>query len=52
MPRKKKNSKINDSTLADKTTPSTAKTVLFIFGLGPLLIMSLFLYSNGFFNSP
>tara|TARA_B100000965_G_scaffold142624_1_gene118779 strand:+ start:679 stop:849 length:171 start_codon:yes stop_codon:yes gene_type:complete len=36
----------------NKTTPRTAKIVLFVFGLGPLVIMSLFLLSNGFFNSP
>ena len=35
-----------------KTTPRTAKIVLFVFGVGPLLLMCLFLFSNGFFNSP
>lgn len=36
----------------EKTSPRTAKIVLFIFGVGPLLLMGLFLVSNGFFNSP
>ncbi len=35
-----------------KTTPRTAKIVLFVFGIGPLILMCLFLFSNGFFNSP
>ena len=34
------------------TTPRTAKIVLFVFGIGPLILMCLFLFSNGFFNSP
>ena len=33
-------------------SPATAKLVLIIFGLGPLILMGLFLYSNGFFNAP
>ena len=35
-----------------KNSPTSAKLVLIIFGLGPLVLMGLFLYSNGFFNSP
>ena len=35
-----------------KTTPRTAKIVLFVFGVGPLILMCLFLFENGFFNSP
>ena len=35
-----------------KTTPRTAKIVLFIFGVGPLILMCLYLFSNGFFSSP
>tara|TARA_Y100001968_G_scaffold128822_1_gene117651 strand:+ start:1296 stop:1466 length:171 start_codon:yes stop_codon:yes gene_type:complete len=35
-----------------KTKPRTAKIVLFVFGIGPLLLMCLFLFSNGFFKSP
>ena len=36
----------------ENTTPRTAKIVLFVFGVGPLILMCLFLFSNGFFNSP
>ncbi len=56
MPSKKskKNvpSKIVDANGEKITTPRTAKIVLFVFGVGPLLLMCLFLFSNGFFNSP
>ncbi len=50
--KKKLRSKIIDPTEEKKTNPRTAKIVLFVFGVGPLLLMSLFLFSNGFFNSP
>ena len=56
MPRqkskKKLNSKIIQANEEKKTTPRTAKIVLFVFGVGPLILMCLFLSSNGFFNSP
>ena len=50
--KKKLTSKIIDPLPEKKTTPRTAKIVLFVFGLGPLILMSLFLLRNGFFNSP
>ncbi len=50
--KKKSTSKIIDPNLEKKATPTTAKIVLFVFGVGPLLIMCLFLFSNGFFSSP
>ena len=50
--RKKVASKIVDPSGEKKTTPRTAKIVLFVFGVGPLLLMCLFLFSNGFFSSP
>ena len=50
--KRKVNSKIIELTGEKKTTPSTAKIVLFVFGVGPLILMGLFLSSNGFFNSP
>tara|TARA_B100000579_G_C22310615_1_gene611440 strand:+ start:139 stop:309 length:171 start_codon:yes stop_codon:yes gene_type:complete len=50
--RKKVTSKIIQANDEPKTTPRTAKIVLFVFGVGPLILMSLFLISNGFFNSP
>ncbi|MBO8218929.1 hypothetical protein [Prochlorococcus marinus] len=33
-------------------TKNSAKLVLFIFGIGPIIGITLFLYSKGFFNSP
>ena len=33
-------------------TKNSAKLVLFIFGIGPIIGIVLFLYSKGFFNSP
>ena len=60
MPRKKAQKKaqkkVTSSVLEQAgekpATPRTAKIVLFVFGVGPLILMSLFLFSNGFFNSP
>ena len=50
--KKKVVSKMLDQNGDKQTTPRTAKIVLFVFGVGPLLLMSLFLFSNGFFNAP
>ncbi len=50
--KRKVSSKIIDPSLEKKTTPRTAKIVLFVFGVGPLILMCFFLFSNGFFNSP
>ena len=50
--KRKLTSKIIDQPEEKRTTPRTAKIVLFVFGVGPLLLMCLFLFSNGFFNSP
>ena len=33
-------------------TKNSAKLVLFIFGLGPIIGITIFLYSKGFFTSP
>ena len=33
-------------------TKNSAKFVLFVFGIGPIIGISIFLYSKGFFNSP
>ena len=56
MPGKKSKKKLTSIVMdqsGEKTTsPKTAKIVLFVFGIGPLLLMCLFLFSNGFFNSP
>tara|TARA_B100001250_G_C19214171_1_gene534965 strand:- start:217 stop:387 length:171 start_codon:yes stop_codon:yes gene_type:complete len=50
--KKKLISKITEENEEKKTTPRTAKIVLFVFGVGPLILMCFFLFSNGFFNSP
>ena len=50
--KKKVTSKIIDPTEEKKTSPRTAKIVLLVFGMGPLILMCLFLVKNGFFNSP
>ena len=50
--KKKVNSTIIDQPVEKKITPINAKIVLFVFGVGPLILMSLFLLSNGFFNTP
>ena len=54
--KKKKSKKIK--TLSNKNdqdlgqTKNSAKLVLFIFGIGPIIGITIFLYSKGFFNSP
>jgi hypothetical protein len=56
MPSKKSKKKLTSKSIEDnkenQATPKTAKIVLFVFGVGPLILMCLFLFSNGFFNSP
>ena len=56
MPNKKSKNKLTSKIISandeKKTTPRTAKIVLFVFGLGPLIFMCLFLFSQGFFTSP
>ena len=56
MPSKKSKKKLSSKKIEvneyTETTSRTAKTVLFVFGVGPLILMCLFLFSNGFFNSP
>tara|TARA_Y100001935_G_scaffold252981_1_gene258059 strand:+ start:977 stop:1144 length:168 start_codon:yes stop_codon:yes gene_type:complete len=36
----------------NQPTKNSAKLVLFIFGLGPIIGIIIFLASKGFFNSP
>ena len=54
--KKKKSKKI--STKSNKKnkelgqTKNSAKLVLFIFGIGPIVGITIFLYTKGFFNSP
>ena len=33
-------------------TKNSAKLILFIFGIGPIIGITIFLYSKGFFNAP
>ena len=54
---KKKKSKRNqtNSYLKDQRlgqTKNSAKLVLFVFGIGPIIGIIIFLYSKGFFNPP
>jgi hypothetical protein len=53
--KKQKSKKKNKSNLKDQElgqTKNSAKLILFIFGLGPIIGITIFLYSKGFFNSP
>ena len=54
---RKRNSKKNQTKLNKKNrelgqTKNSAKLVLFIFGIGPIIGIIIFLFSKGFFNSP
>ena len=33
-------------------TKNSAKLILFVFGIGPIIGITIFLYNKGFFNSP
>ena len=53
--KKSKKRKVNKNNIYKKDTDenkNTAKIVLFIFGIGPIIGIIIFLYSKGFFNSP
>ena len=54
---KKKKSKKIKTNLNKKNqglgqTKNSAKLVLFVFGIGPIIGIIIFLYTKGFFNSP
>ena len=49
---KKNNKKLIQERNEIEQTKNSAKLVLFIFGIGPIIGIILFLYSKGFFNSP
>ena len=54
---KKKKSKKNQtySNFKDQKlgqTKNSAKLILFVFGIGPIVGIIIFLYTKGFFNSP
>ena len=54
--KKKKSRKIqltsNKSNQELGQTKNSAKLVLFIFGIGPIIGITIFLYTKGFFNLP
>ena len=55
MKKKKSNKSQNKSNKQNKElgqTKNSAKLVLFVFGIGPIIGIVIFLYSKGFFNSP
>jgi len=55
MKKKKSKKNLSNSNLKDQKlgqTKNSAKLVLFIFGIGPIIGITIFLYSKGFFNAP
>tara|TARA_Y100000589_G_C26876757_1_gene516263 strand:- start:378 stop:551 length:174 start_codon:yes stop_codon:yes gene_type:complete len=55
MKKKSKKRKLNSNITYKKETKenkNTAKIVLFIFGIGPIIGIIIFLASKGFFNPP
>ena len=55
MKKKKSKKKQTNSNSIDQKlgqTKNSAKLVLFVFGIGPIIGIIIFLYSRGFFNSP
>ena len=49
---KKIQTKLNKESQELGQTKNSAKLVLFLFGIGPIIGITIFLYSKGFFNSP
>ena len=55
MKKKSKKRKVNSNITNKKDSSenkNTAKVVLFVFGIGPIIGIIIFLASKGFFNSP
>ena len=55
MKKKKSKKKQTNSNSKDQKlgqTKNSAKLVLFVFGIGPIIGITIFLYAKGFFNSP
>ena len=54
--KKKKSKKIKNKTNIKNQelgqTKNSAKLILFVFGIGPIIGITIFLFSKGFFNSP
>ena len=49
---KKKQPRSNKNNKELGQTKNSAKLLLFAFGIGPIIGITIFLYSKGFFNSP
>ena len=49
---KKSKTNLNNKNKELGQTKNSAKLVLFVFGIGPIIGIIIFLYSKGFFNSP
>ena len=49
---KKYQTKVNKKNKELGQTKNSAKFVLFLFGIGPIIGIIIFLYSKGFFNAP
>ena len=49
---KKTQNKLNKKNQELGQTKNSAKLVLFIFGIGPIIGITIFLYSKGFFSPP
>ena len=49
---KKVRTKLNKKNQELGQTKNSAKLVLFVFGIGPIIGITIFLFSKGFFNSP
>jgi len=49
---KKYQTKVNKKNKELGQTKNSAKFVLFLFGIGPIIGIIIFLYSKGFFSSP
>ena len=49
---KKNKTKSNKKIQELGQTKNSAKLILFLFGVGPIIGITIFLYSKGFFNSP
>ena len=49
---KKYQTKVNKKNKELGQTKNSAKFVLFLFGIGPIIGIIIFLYSKGFFTSP
>ena len=50
--KKRKKSASNLINKGKEPTKNSAKLVLFVFGIGPIIGIIIFLASKGFFNSP